>query len=604
MSVLKITNKLKSYLAFFIFSFITITDANNEMFRTQEKLYEGSGWLYDESQIFMDVPEILSQEDIKLYKEIFSLQEKGHFKSADKKIAQLENKFLMGHVLYQRYMGDHYISRYKELKEWLAKYNDYPNADKIYKLALRKGGKSARGSLTRPMKPIKSIHNLANFAAQEHGVSVDTPIYSKNYNTNKAVSMMSKHLRYGNTLNAKTVLKDYKTKISSKNYHNLSSRLAFSYFLDGMDDLAIKWAKDAADKYDFPLADWTLGLSYFRQEKYDMAKEYFRKLAYKDGLSPWVVSAAAYWAHRSNEKAQIKEESNIYLETAALFPQTFYGIIANSALGNDLKLNEIAANFSIRDAKNILSWEAGFRAIALLEIDDYVNARRELTHLVSLYPSDELSYSVLALAEKMQIPSIVYKNAYTAYDNDSIINSSAYPLIPWQPVDGWKVDKALVFALIRQESQFKTNAKSSAGASGLMQIMPSTARYISRTSYLNIPKSQIYTPEYNLSLGQNYITHLMSDGRIDNNLFYVLVAYNAGPGNLSRWKRKAKTDDPLLFIESIPARETRNYIEKVLTNYWIYRKRMYQKTPSLEHVINDQWPEYHSQDIDVKYAQK
>ena len=91
--------------------------------------------------------------------------------------------------------------------------------------------------------------------------------------------------------------------------------------------------------------------------------------------------------------------------------------------------------------------------------------------------------------------------------------------------------------------------------------------------------------------------HVLNLAEIDGNLLYALAAYNAGPGNLQRWRAKIDyADDPLLFIESLPSRETRAYIEHVLSNFWIYRLRLKQNVDSLDMLIGGSWPIYVSQD--------
>ncbi|MEO1312140.1 MAG: transglycosylase SLT domain-containing protein [Pseudomonadota bacterium] len=96
----------------------------------------------------------------------------------------------------------------------------------------------------------------------------------------------------------------------------------------------------------------------------------------------------------------------------------------------------------------------------------------------------------------------------------------------------------------------------------------------------------------NLELGQTYVTYLM-DNHVEGDLLQMAIAYNGGPGNLRRWKaRVGAEDDPLLFMESIPNPESRGYVEKVLTNLWIYRARLGQPTPSLEQLARGEWPKY------------
>ena len=166
-----------------------------------------------------------------------------------------------------------------------------------------------------------------------------------------------------------------------------------------------------------------------------------------------------------------------------------------------------------------------------------------------------------------------------------------FPAPNWCPIDGWKVDRSLVYAFVRQESCFNRRAKSAVGALGLMQIMPQTGRELCRI--LGYPWSvrKMQEPEFNLSLGQNYLLRLMALPEINNNLIFTAVAYNAGPGNLSKWKKKMNfQEDPLLFIESIPSKETRSFVERIMVNYWIYRSLMGESLSTLDDVASGQFP--------------
>jgi soluble lytic murein transglycosylase-like protein len=178
------------------------------------------------------------------------------------------------------------------------------------------------------------------------------------------------------------------------------------------------------------------------------------------------------------------------------------------------------------------------------------------------------------------------------YDN------ALYPLPPWRPDDGFAIDRALVYAFMRRESGFSSRAKSRAGARGLMQLMPITASFVAKDrSLLDRNKAKLFSPEFNLDLGQTYLLHLLDTETVNGNLFLLAVAYNAGPGNLRKWLKSTKhMNDPLLFIESLPLRETRLFVERVLTNFWIYRSRLGQDLPSIDAVVNRNWPYYIAQD--------
>ena len=131
---------------------------------------------------------------------------------------------------------------------------------------------------------------------------------------------------------------------------------------------------------------------------------------------------------------------------------------------------------------------------------------------------------------------------------------------------------------------------SRAGARGLMQLMPSTASAIAGHS------PDLRNPVVNLTLGQEYMRRLLADPSVNNNLFMMAIAYNAGPGMLAKWRAADGTSDPLLFIEGLPKIETRNFVEHVMANIWIYQERFGQETPTLDHVAAGGWPIYQSQD--------
>jgi soluble lytic murein transglycosylase len=171
----------------------------------------------------------------------------------------------------------------------------------------------------------------------------------------------------------------------------------------------------------------------------------------------------------------------------------------------------------------------------------------------------------------------------------------------WEPLGGYTVDRALIFALMRQESQFLPQARSHSGATGLMQLMPATARFMAertgipmKTVNRKAEREALSDPEYNLMLAQEYVQLLLNDNRIKGNLILFSVAYNHGPTAMARWQasRPEANDDPLLFLESVPWQQSRVYTLRVLTNYWIYRMRLSQPTPDLDALAGGQWPTY------------
>lgn len=149
-----------------------------------------------------------------------------------------------------------------------------------------------------------------------------------------------------------------------------------------------------------------------------------------------------------------------------------------------------------------------------------------------------------------------------------------YPFPYGQEIKKWsaerKLNPLLVTALIRQESMFEPKIKSIAGATGLMQVMPSTGEWIAPKIKLNSKTINLEDPNQNINLGTWYLDY--THGEYNNNSMLAIASYNAGPGNVAKWLRtigKTDTDD---FVEDIPFNETKNYVRQVFGNYWNYAR--------------------------------
>jgi soluble lytic murein transglycosylase-like protein len=149
------------------------------------------------------------------------------------------------------------------------------------------------------------------------------------------------------------------------------------------------------------------------------------------------------------------------------------------------------------------------------------------------------------------------------------LDSALYPIPPWQPERGFAIDRALIYALMRQESAFRTDAQSRDGARGLMQLLPSTANYVVRKrTFRGQSRNKLFDPELNIDVGQRYIDYLLQHDGVGGDLLRMATAYNAGPGNLN------------------------DFVEKVVANLWIYRGRLGQPLPTLDAVAAGDWPAY------------
>ncbi|CCQ52405.1 transglycosylase SLT domain-containing protein [Crocosphaera watsonii] len=145
-----------------------------------------------------------------------------------------------------------------------------------------------------------------------------------------------------------------------------------------------------------------------------------------------------------------------------------------------------------------------------------------------------------------------------------------FPFPFYDPITEWsnrrKLNPLLVTSLMRQESRFEPEIKSPVGATGLMQVMPATGEWVANK--ISLEDYSLTDPDDNINLGTWYLNYTHS--KYSNNSLLAIASYNAGPGNVSKWVRRYQVSDPDLFVEKIPFRETKGYVETVFGNYWNY----------------------------------
>ncbi len=545
----------------------------------------------------MALPEILSAADVDRYRRIFALQEEGHWAPADHLIAALESRLLVGHVLAQRYLHPtKYRSRYQELKAWMAAYADHPDARRIYKLALRRKPNNWRA----PKAPVGGFVSGNVFENTARGPATPRRKGLTRQQRQQAAALKQRirwYLRQGWTLAVKKLLREKNTKalFSTVEYDRARAMLGAAYFTAGRDGWALDWAGQAAERSGryMPEADWTAGLAAWRLGRLGEAGRHFEAVAAMRDSSPWLISAGAFWAARARLVDRRPDEVNRWLGVAAAYPHTFYGLLGRRMLGLPVTFQWTTPRLE-EDALRVLAVTAGGRrTLALIQVEARRRAEREL-RMLAARAGAPLAHGILALASRANMPALAMRLDGWLFPNGGGYDGAAYPLPEWAPKGGFRVDRALIYALVRQESGFNPKAKSWAGARGLMQLMPRTASFVAGDRRLRGAKRHtLFKPEINLELGQKYIEMLLGNAKIKGDLFRLAAAWNGGPGNLGKWWRKIKhMDDPLFFIESLPSRETRIFIERVLTNLWIYRHRMGQPVPSLDAIAAGDWPVY------------
>ncbi|MGQ0527110.1 MAG: lytic transglycosylase domain-containing protein [Alphaproteobacteria bacterium] len=513
---------------------------------------------------------VLSFPDAALYQNIFALQQDGKMTQADALIEKLGERELMGHVLYQRYMHPDYKTNYTELKSWLDLYGDHPEADKVYMLASKRKPSGSGTDLKKPVfVPMIQVHTTvpvqkvyASGLKRSPAKKSEVRAFQKQVTTlatsskvDAAVKMLEK--KSGSGL------------LDQVEYDELQARIAAAALYSGRYERAyglarVSWKRSGDD---VPMAGWVAGLSAWRKGHYRAAAEYFESAANSPYAGESLAAGSAYWAGRAMNEIGDRRYSD-FQKKAAAYPRTFYGLIATTALGQDFDFNWAVPDFNKKYYQILADIPAGRRALALSVAGQTQLAEAELIRI----GQDDLEVrdALMAFAAERGLPVLAMRLG--GGDAESYTKSSVVPN------GGYTIDPALIHAIARQESRFNPNAKSSKGATGLMQIMPGTASAMAGKN-----KYSLKDPKSNLELGQLYLTHLLDNKNVKGDLVSLLVAYNAGPGTLARWKaEQGEVIDPLLFIETIPYAETRVYVKKVLTNYWMYSLREQSRVDSLD----------------------
>ncbi len=550
------------------------------------------------------VPNILTDSDAARYRRIFELQEDGKWEAAEKIIETLEDPILLGHVRAQKYLHPtKYRSRYPELHRWLLEFGDHPQAFRIHKLA-----KARRIDGWKPTPVPEGGILLGN---GPNSVASGPPAYqsprSRSASAQREVAALREQIRRlirkGWPTGAHRILTGSRARelLDPTEIALSRAEIAHGYFVFGVDESALELAEESLSESveTIPTAAWTAGLSAWRLGRIDQAGRHFETLAAWLEAGPAARAAGAYWASRAHLASRRPREATKWLTQAATVPSTFYGLLARRALGVEMPLDWSLPRLTEGIIEQILGIPGMRRGFALLELGMKHEAGREFRRL---FPTldETLRPVVMTIAERHGLPSLSMRAAgVLKAEGHRSYYAALFPFPNWELPGELEVDPALLFAIARRESQFDPMAQSGRGARGLMQLMPRTAAFVGEDRSLRGREGRdaLFDPTVNLALGDRYIRHLMENDGVGDDLFKLLAAYNAGPGTLRKWEREVNyKNDPLLFIEAIPSPETRNFIEDVLRNLWMYRLRRGEPSPSLDLVASGSWPRYESVD--------
>jgi len=500
------------------------------------------------------VPRPLTAGDVEIYRRALDLQAHGDWAGAGRELAAVGDDLLVGLIQARR--------------------SSTSGRANIASRAARGGGRSSRGI------------ELDADGAMWEDTAFDTDESSARVRGLK--TRLRQSLRDGGGMRAEAILASAEMQgLTQLDQDRLRLMVAADHFAGGRDERAATLAEAVAERSGERLAaaHWIAGLALWRGGKPDQARRHFEDAATFADDHDWMTAAGAFWAGRANLVSHRPEAVNHWMEIAASYPRTFYGLLARAWLGYPVSFSWTQAPFTEDDAALLLRIPAARRGLALLQLGETEAAEAELARLAET-ATRPVGQALAALAQAAKIPGLTL-----ALDADETRqhDAAAYPLPEWAPHGGWQIDRALVLALARQESSFNPDARAPSGAAGLMQLMPATARAVGGP----VAHTRLTDPAVNLSLGQRYIARLLDDDPVNGNLMMMTAAYNAGPGNLGRWLQGIRHgEDPLMFVESLPARETRVFVQQVLSSYWIYQARLGQPQASLEAVAAGNWPVY------------
>ena len=542
------------------------------------------------------LPQPLARGEAARIRRILALQAADDIPAAVAETGQLTDLSLLGPILADRYLGHPDRTATTDLAAWLARYSDQPDAVAI-RAAL--AARLPHGAALPALAARASLGAESPEAATPEEEDPAGHLLVRNALLDRTVHLRAKDGAIASALRLVSATR----RLDPLYRAQLRAEVAQALFLQGRDAEALSLGQDAfrASGGRAGLAAFSAGLAAWRMDRPATARALFEAASRATLLPASTRAGAAFWAARAQLRTGTPLGWRPWMQRAAAQSRTFYGLLAARALG-DAWVRPGGADpgdgprelLASADVDALAETPEGLRAFALLQVEQPARAEAELRRLWPAVGSDlALQRSIRLVAEAAGLTDLAAQLATLAQDVDGRPRDAArFPVPRLKPRGGFLVDRALVYALTRLESNFDADAVSAAGARGLMQLMPVTAGYISGHADRYAGRAgSLHDPALNLQLGQRYVLYLSGHDTVANNLIRLLASYNAGPGNVGHWDIRCD-DDPLLFMESIPLDETRGFVHRALTYTWIYADRLGLPAPSLDALATGAWPKF------------
>jgi soluble lytic murein transglycosylase-like protein len=494
----------------------------------------------------------LTEPDEAAYRQAFDAIEARDWRAVNSALRHVDDDVLVGAVRGRMLLAPAYRPNWAELTQWLERYGEYGMASAVYDRAM-----ANRPSPRRRYRPPA----VRTAPTPSHPDADRTPPGDSRA-ARVALARVAEAMGAANADRARSLAND-----------------------------ALSTARDGQ-------AHWWLGLIAFREQDYANAVQHFEASAQWPYHGAWSSAAAHYWAARARLAVGETQGVSLHLEAAAQNPWTFYGQLAEAQLGRDTALSFVAPELDTSDAIRFLDrHDAARRAAALAQLGRLSEVESELRGLVGELNQNEFR-TYLALGVALSAPSAQLRAA--EYGGPEM--AAGYcPANSFAPDHGFELDRAVIYAIIRQESRFNPTAVSVSNARGLMQLLPSTANDIDRSYNFRRQPAQLFDPGLNMRLGQSYVRWLIDEFHNDADLGRVFAAYNGGPGWLRRWMaNQPDNGDPLMLLETLSRTESRDYAERVLSHMALCRKALGQPTPEMDRLASGEAAAY--QPLDARMA--
>tara|TARA_B100000029_G_scaffold451_1_gene604 strand:+ start:3576 stop:5798 length:2223 start_codon:yes stop_codon:yes gene_type:complete len=345
---------------------------------------------------------------------------------------------------------------------------------------------------------------------------------------------------------------------------------------------------------EYAAAEWMSGwisLSFLNDAL--LAEEHFSNF-YNNVSYPISLSRGAYWLGKTYDKLGKREKSEAWYKESAKFLTTYYGQLSHM----EIYPNQMFTLENLMKVdKNTIEKFSTSELVKIIYLLDEIDKDKYTKHILRHIALENVLSGSEVLAAKLATEIGRYDFAIqiskiASYEK-RFHNKYNYPIISTPKlINGRKIpETAFILSIIRQESEFDLSANSWAGAKGLMQLMPYTAKLVAKQAKLPYSKSRLTTdPEYNINLGSHYIAGLILE--YDGSYPFAIAAYNAGPKRVRYWKKINKNPqknqiDYVNWIELIKFEETRNYVQRVLENYNVYRYVLEQKPIMLKNFFKN-----------------